>query len=34
MTTNSGEVRVEKTYNAKIDRVWQALTDPALMKQW
>ena len=34
MKTNSGEVRVEKTYNAKIDRVWQALTDPALMKQW
>lgn len=27
-------VIVEHTYNAPIARVWQALTDPAQMKQW
>ena len=25
---------VERTYNAPSDKVWQALTDPAKMKEW
>ncbi len=33
MSNNPGEVVVEKTYNAAIDRVWQALIDLALIKQ-
>ena len=28
------EVRFERTYDAPIDRVWNAWTDPALIKQW
>ncbi|MCW3126455.1 MAG: hypothetical protein JWO03_2113 [Bacteroidetes bacterium] len=30
----SDRVTVEQTYDAPIARVWQALTDPAQMKQW
>jgi len=25
---------IERTYNAPVDKVWQALTDPAKMKHW
>ncbi|MDJ0755136.1 MAG: SRPBCC domain-containing protein [Ardenticatenaceae bacterium] len=28
------EVRFERTYDAPIDRVWNAWTDPTLVKQW
>ncbi len=34
MTNNPSDVIVEKVYNATIDRVWSALTDPQQMKQW
>lgn len=28
------EIRAERTFNAPRDRVWAALTDPALLVQW
>jgi uncharacterized protein YndB with AHSA1/START domain len=28
------EVSFEKTYNAPIEKVWQAWTDPKMLKQW
>ena len=28
------EVRMEKTYEAPLDQVWQAWTDPEMLKQW
>jgi uncharacterized protein YndB with AHSA1/START domain len=28
------EIRIERTFNASRDRVWKALTDPALISQW
>lgn len=28
------EVRTERIYNASRERVWRALTDPALVAQW
>ena len=31
---NNNDLIIEKTYNAPIDRVWRALTDPEQMKQW
>ncbi len=34
MNNNPNDVIIEKTFNAPIDRVWQALTDPKQMKQW
>ena len=27
-------IRVERTFNAKRDRVWKAMTDPKLLAQW
>lgn len=26
--------QIEKTYNAPVNMVWQAITDPAMMKEW
>jgi uncharacterized protein YndB with AHSA1/START domain len=28
------ELRVERIFNAPVDRVWKAMTDPALLAQW
>jgi uncharacterized protein YndB with AHSA1/START domain len=28
------EIRIERVFNAARDRVWQAFTDPELVKQW
>ena len=33
-TPTDREIRVERTFNATRDRVWQALTDPKLIAQW
>lgn len=33
-TPTEREIRVERTFNATRDRVWQALTDPELIAQW
>ena len=32
--TADREVRIERAFNAPRDRVWRALTDPALVAQW
>lgn len=32
--TSDREVRIERTFNAPRERVWRALTDPALVAQW
>jgi uncharacterized protein YndB with AHSA1/START domain len=32
--TSDREVRIERVFNAPRDRVWKALTDPALVAQW
>lgn len=34
MNNNPNDVIIEKTFNAPVDRVWRALTDPEQMKQW
>ena len=28
------ELRIERIFNAPRDRVWKAMTDPALVAQW
>jgi uncharacterized protein YndB with AHSA1/START domain len=33
-TPSEREIRIERIFNAPRDRVWQALTDPALVAQW
>lgn len=33
-TPSDREVRVERIFDAPRDRVWRALTDPELVKQW
>ncbi|HEY2027207.1 MAG TPA: SRPBCC family protein [Gemmatimonadaceae bacterium] len=33
-TPSDREVRIERIFNAPRDRVWRALTDPALVAQW
>jgi uncharacterized protein YndB with AHSA1/START domain len=33
-TPSDREIRVERIFNAPRDRVWKALTDPALVAQW
>lgn len=32
--TNDRELRVERIFDASIERVWRAQTDPQLLKQW
>ena len=34
MNNKTTDLIIQKTFNATIDRVWQALTDPEQMKQW
>lgn len=34
METHINEIRLERTYDAPRERVWQAWTDPAELKQW
>lgn len=33
-TPSDREIRVERVFDAPRDRVWQAMTDPALIAQW
>jgi len=33
-TPSEREIRVERIFNAKRERVWQAMNDPALIAQW
>ena len=33
-TPSDREIRVERIFNAPRDRVWKAMTDPALVAQW
>jgi uncharacterized protein YndB with AHSA1/START domain len=33
-TPTDREIRIERIFDAPIDRVWQAFTDPALVAQW
>jgi uncharacterized protein YndB with AHSA1/START domain len=33
-TPSDREIRIERTFQASRDRVWKALTDPALVSQW
>ncbi len=33
-TPSEREIRIERTFHASRDRVWQALTDPGLVAQW
>ncbi len=33
-TPSDREVRIERIFNAPRDRVWRAITDPALIAQW
>ena len=33
-TPSDREVRIERIFHASRDRVWSALTDPALLAQW
>lgn len=33
-TPSEREIRIERIFNAPRDRVWKALTDPALVAQW
>jgi uncharacterized protein YndB with AHSA1/START domain len=33
-TPTDREIRIERIFNAPRDRVWRALTDPALVAQW
>ena len=33
-TPSDREIRVERVFNASRDRVWRAMTDPALVAQW
>jgi uncharacterized protein YndB with AHSA1/START domain len=33
-TPSEREIRIERIFNAPRDRVWKALTDPALIAQW
>ena len=33
-TPGDREIRIERIYNATRDRVWRAMTDPALVAQW
>ena len=33
-TPTDREIRVERIFNAKRERVWQAMNDPALIAQW
>jgi len=33
-TPNEREIRLERTFNSKRERVWQAMTEPALLAQW
>lgn len=33
-TPSDREIRIERIFNAPRERVWQALTDPALVAQW
>jgi uncharacterized protein YndB with AHSA1/START domain len=33
-TPTDREIRIERVFNAPRDRVWQAMTDPALVAQW
>jgi uncharacterized protein YndB with AHSA1/START domain len=33
-TPTEREIRIERVFNAPRDRVWKALTDPALVAQW
>lgn len=33
-TPSDREIHVERIFNAPRERVWQALTDPALLSQW
>jgi uncharacterized protein YndB with AHSA1/START domain len=33
-TPSEREIRIERVFNAPRERVWQALTDPALVAQW
>jgi uncharacterized protein YndB with AHSA1/START domain len=34
VTPTPREIRAERTFNAKRDRVWKAFTDPQLIAQW
>lgn len=33
-TPSEREIRIERIFNASRERVWKALTDPALLSQW
>jgi uncharacterized protein YndB with AHSA1/START domain len=33
-TPSDREIRIERTFQASPDRIWKALTDPALVSQW
>lgn len=33
-TPSDREIRIERIFNASRDRVWRAMTDPALIAQW
>ena len=33
-TPSDREIRIERVFNAPRERVWQAMTDPALVAQW
>jgi uncharacterized protein YndB with AHSA1/START domain len=33
-TPTDREIRIERIFNAPVDRVWQAFTDPKLVAQW
>ncbi len=33
-TPSDREIRIERTFHASRDRIWKALTDPALVAQW
>jgi uncharacterized protein YndB with AHSA1/START domain len=33
-TPSDREIRIERTFNAPRERVWRAMTDPALVAQW
>ena len=33
-TPTDREIRIERVFDAKRDRVWRAMTDPALVAQW
>lgn len=33
-TPNDREIRIERIFNAPVERVWKAFTDPTLVAQW